>query len=176
MLHLFWDPPRPDSCSTSRQLVKVQSVTFGSIIKQLGTASLEAGPAGSKSSDNSSISVSLMGNQGGVCFGYAAAPAKAELAGGPLATALLLPHICANHRAQPACGENQQSQPTSGQGWWIWSGSSHQTVLTAVTSAWETRGAKEESGPKGGRMRPAEKPLPWTRVGNSPCSARERRV
>lgn len=25
MLHLLWDPPRPDSCSTPRQLVKLQS-------------------------------------------------------------------------------------------------------------------------------------------------------
>lgn len=25
MLHLLWDPPRPDSCSTPRQLGKLQS-------------------------------------------------------------------------------------------------------------------------------------------------------
>ena len=117
-----------------------------------------------------------MGNQGWVCFGYAAMPAKAELAGGPLATAPLLLRVCANHQAQSARGENQRSQTTLGQGWWIWSGSSHQTALTAVTSVWETRGAKEESGPKGEGMQPAEKPLPWTRVGNAPCSAREGRA
>lgn len=70
-------------------------------------------------------------------------------------------------------GENRRSQTTSGQGWWKRSGSSHQIVLTAVTSAWEPRGAKEERGPEGGGLQPAKKPLSWRRVGNAPCFVRE---
>lgn len=73
-------------------------------------------------------------------------------------------------------GENQRSQTTSGQGWWKRSGSSHQIVLTAVTSVWEPRGAKEERGPEGGGLQPAKKPLSWRGVGNSPCFAREGRA
>lgn len=67
------------------------AVTLGS---QRSPSSRTASEAAScTSSDNNSISVSLTGNHGEVCFSCAAAPANTGLAGCPL--------VCAHH--QPQC-------------------------------------------------------------------------